>query len=72
MIKITISGAVGEGKTTLSLLIAKTLEEAGLCVKNTDEDVIDELGPDHFQIMRVEALSKKMTSVLIETVQVRR
>jgi len=72
--KITITGVTAEGKTTLSLLIAEALTNAGLQVSNTDEDAINarrynRLINDRIQLRRLEGLVEKRIPIVIETVQ---
>ena len=72
MLKVTVSGSTAAGKTTLALLIAKALTDAGLVVENTDDDVAHGAAYGHLQNARVKALAANGTAIVIETVQVRR
>ena len=75
MIKITVSGKCAEGKTTMSLLIADALRQAGFTVNNTDFDVQESShGNELMQCQRINALAKKYADdpIVIETVQLRR
>ena len=72
MIKITITGAPAEGKTTISIIVEQALRDAGFLVTNTDADV--RYGGAHlarFQDRRVEKICGRSV-ILIETGQVKR
>ena len=66
--KIIIIGAPAEGKTTVSLLIARALEGIALKVVNTDPDVPAFLN-NVCRETRVRALASKGIEVTIETQQ---
>ena len=70
--KITVSGLPGEGKTTIALLIAAALINAGIDATVEDEDVQDlgEALDNPLQPKRMQALaSKEGFNIVIDTVQ---
>ena len=71
-IKIVIEGECAEGKTTMSLLIAHALRQAGFGVHNGDYDVQEGIGYEHLQGSRLAAMIAKDVLIDIETVQTRK
>ena len=72
--KITVTGTVAEGKTTIALLIAEALSKAGIEFNLHDEDVTDwsSSSTSLLQGQRLRALSEKGLCVDIDTVQTSR
>lgn len=70
--KIVITGACAEGKTTVAKLIADALGAAGIAAENLDEDVYFKSDYSEFQAKRLNTLADRKISITIETVQVRR
>ena len=52
MLKITISGSPGEGKTTAAFLISKALQEIGFYTDVSDEDIKSLNDPDLEETIR--------------------
>lgn len=76
MIKITIAGAAGSGKSTVAQLIAQTLDRVGIDVRLQDGKGFDvkscvELMIDDRVARRLKAIGEKQV-VEIETVQIKR
>ena len=69
MLKITVTGATGEGKTTLSMFIAAVLRRAGFGVIETDEDVNTGNHLPHLREERLASVVKAAQSIVMETQQ---
>lgn len=70
--KITIEAGPGEGKTTISMLIAHALRSAGFGVYEGDSDVKHATHNPGLQAKRIEAMVAKDVLIDIETVQIRK
>ena len=69
MLKLTITGAPGEGKTTLAVTVAEALKALGFAVQETDEDVLNDAVPAN-SLPQLQAAVASKGPVEVATAQV--
>ena len=68
MLKITISGATGSGKTSISILLERLLMDYGFDVMNNDDEADTEIHQEYAEKM---AENLKDRNIVIETKNVK-